>query len=151
MLIRDLTRDQCLDVLRRRNLCRLACAHDNQPYVVPIHYSFDAARNCLYGFSSVGRKIAWMRENPQVCLQVDDIGDKDHWTSVVVFGRYEELQNVDSEAEARQRALELFQDRPEWWFPGAATFASQEPHAVVVYRIVLDRITGRSASRATPI
>ena len=147
MLIRELTRDQCLDVLRRSSVCRLACAHDDQPYIVPINYSLDRARNCIYGFSPVGQKITWMRQNPRVCLQVDDIDDKDHWTSVVVFGRYEEIQTSADDADARQRANDLFRERREWWFPAAAKLTAREPDAVVIYRIVLERLTGRTASR----
>ena len=32
-----------------------------------------------------------MRENPKVCLEVEEIDGKDSWTTVVVFGRYEEI------------------------------------------------------------
>ena len=32
-----------------------------------------------------------MRENPKVCLEVEEIGDKSHWTTVLVIGRYEEI------------------------------------------------------------
>lgn len=49
----------------------------DQPYVVPIHLSLDAERSCVYAFSTVGQKILWMRENPQVCLEVEEIRDKE--------------------------------------------------------------------------
>jgi uncharacterized protein len=148
MLIHELNREQCLDFLRRRNLCRLACANDGQPYIVPIQYSLDAERNCVYGFSTIGQKIAWMRQNPLVCLQIDEIEDKDHWTSVVVFGRYEEIHDVAAEAEARGRAHDLFQQRREWWLPAAAKLPAREPYAMVVFRVVIDRLTGRTAARS---
>jgi hypothetical protein len=147
MLIRELSPAQCAELLERSHLCRLACALDNQPYVVPIHCSFDMERNCLYGFSTIGQKVTWMRANPQVCLQADEIQDKDHWTSVVVFGRYEEIHDAGAEAEARQRAHELFQQRREWWLPAAAKLPTREPHSMVLYRIVIERMTGRAASR----
>lgn len=37
MLIHELSESECRKVLAGTNLGRLACAHDNQPYVVPIY------------------------------------------------------------------------------------------------------------------
>lgn len=148
MLIHELTPQQCAEVLERTDLGRLACAKDGQPYVVPVHFSFDGARGCVYGFSTVGQKVLWMRANPRVCLEVDDVRDKNHWQTVVVFGRYEEIHDSPEEAEARQRAEALFQRRPEWWQPAAAKVGSRQRHAVVVYRIHIDHVTGRRAARA---
>jgi uncharacterized protein len=147
MLIHDLTSAECLEILGRTHVGRLGCAHENQPYVVPILFSFDADRRCIYGFSAIGQKVRWMRDNPKVCVELDDIADKDHWTTVIVLGRYEEIHNDPAEAVARQRAEQLFRERSEWWFPGAAKLSSREPQDVVVYRISLDRVTGRRADR----
>ena len=149
MLIHELTPTDCVEVLERSDLGRLGCAHGGQPYVVPIHFSFDVDRNCLYSFSALGQKVLWMRENPLVCLEVDDVQDKNHWQTVVIFGRYEEIHDSPEEAEARQRAEALFQQRPEWWQPAAAKVGSRERPSVVVYRIQIDRITGRRAARET--
>ena len=77
MLIHELTPDDCRELLARSSLGRLACARFDQPYVVPIHFSLDAERSCVYAFSTVGQKILWMRENPQVCLEVEEIRDKE--------------------------------------------------------------------------
>ena len=149
MLIHDLTRAECEDVLERESLGRLACSHDGQPYIVPIHFSYDPDRRCLYAFSTVGQKIAWMRENPRVCVELEDIADKNHWTTVIVFGRYEEISDGSEGPETRERIWKQFQQRPEWWFPAAAKLSSGERHAMVVYRIRIDRITGRRAARAS--
>ena len=150
MIVHELTPQECTDVLHRTPLGRIGCARDGQPYVVPIHFSFDAEARCVYAFSAVGQKVEWMRENPLVCLEVEDIGDKDHWSTVIVFGRYEEIHAAPAEAEARRRAEALFQQRPEWWQPAAAKVGSTERHAVVIYRINIDRITGRRAARGGP-
>ena len=147
MLVHDLNQAECADVLLRSDFGRLACARDAQPYIVPIHFSFDAGLRCLYAFSTVGQKIEWMRENPKVCVEVEDIADKDHWTTILVFGRYEEMTDSPTDREARRRAQELFQRRPEWWFPAAAKPSSGEHAGMVLYRIQAERITGRRASR----
>jgi uncharacterized protein len=147
MLIHELTPTQCADVLQRTNVGRLGCSKGGQPYVVPVFFSFDRERGCVYSFSTVGQKVLWMRENPLVCLEVDDVENKDQWQTVLIYGRYEEIQDSPEEAEARERAETLFRQRSEWWLPAAAKVGSRERHAVVVYRIHIDRITGRRAAR----
>ena len=149
MLIHDLTPEECREFVRRLNVARLACTRDDQPYVVPVSYSFDAARDCLYSFSAVGQKVAWMRANPRVCVEVEEIADDRHWTTVLIFGRYEEILDADDERDARDRAQQLFRLRSEWWLPGAARVTSHEHHAVVLYRITIERVSGRRASRDT--
>jgi len=147
MLIHELTRSECLEVLQRAQIGRLGCARYDQPYVVPIHFSFDTEQECVYGFSAVGQKIEWMRQNPKVCLEVEDIADRDHWTTVLLVGRYAEIDQSPEQAPARRRAEQLFQQRREWWLPGAAKVATREHHDIVVYRIEIVRLTGRRASR----
>jgi nitroimidazol reductase NimA-like FMN-containing flavoprotein (pyridoxamine 5'-phosphate oxidase superfamily) len=145
MFIRDLTTPECHDVLQKATIGRLACARENQPYVVPIHVYFDG--DCLYSFAMLGQKIAWMRENPRVCVQVDDIVDRFNWATVVVFGRYEELLSMPSDADARRNAHELFRRVPEWWQPGASTAEPQTIRMAMVYRIQIDSLSGRLAER----
>jgi uncharacterized protein len=147
MLIHELTRPECVEILRRAQVGRIGCARYDQPYIVPILFSFDEERECIYGFSTVGQKIEWMRQNPKVCLEVEDIEDKDHWTTVVALGRYEEIDQSADQAPARRRAEQLFALRREWWLPGAAKLPSREHHDIVVYRVTLDRLSGRRASR----
>jgi nitroimidazol reductase NimA-like FMN-containing flavoprotein (pyridoxamine 5'-phosphate oxidase superfamily) len=147
MLIHELTHHQCAEVLARLEIGRLACSRLDQPYVVPIRFSYDGDRNCLYGFSSLGRKIEWMRENPKVCVEVEDIESNDRWTTLVIFGRYEEIDDSPELSGTRQRIWELFQQRPQWWFPAAAKIGSRERHAMVIYRIQIDRMTGRRSLR----
>jgi nitroimidazol reductase NimA-like FMN-containing flavoprotein (pyridoxamine 5'-phosphate oxidase superfamily) len=148
MLIHQLSTEQCHDVLSRNHLGRLACARADQPYIVPIFFDFDLANYCLYSFSTVGQKIEWMRENPKVCVEVDEIADQFHWTTVVVIGRYEEVAESGREDHPRQRVQKLFEQRPEWWLPGAGKLAAGEEHHVpVVYRIRIKTMSGRRAAR----
>jgi nitroimidazol reductase NimA-like FMN-containing flavoprotein (pyridoxamine 5'-phosphate oxidase superfamily) len=148
MRIHELSVAECEDVLARCDLGRLGCAHENQPYVVPIHFSFDSERKCLYAFSTIGQKIAWMRQNPKVCVEVEDVADSDRWVTVLVVGRFEEMGESVADQMARRAAEELFSKRREWWLPAAAKVGSGERHAVVIYRIKIKQMTGRRTSRA---
>ena len=148
MLIHELTRDECLTVLGRNTLGRLACVQDGQPYIVPVSFKLD--ESYIYGFATVGQKVHWMRANPLVCLEVEEITHRRDWTTVLAFGSYEELTDSSEHAAARGRAHELFATRDRWWEPATGKTPSSEPHAAVLYRISVHRLTGRRASRASP-
>jgi len=148
MVIHELTAAECQDVLGRVSLGRLACCRGDQPYVVPVFIYFNGDDQCLYGFSTVGQKVDWMRSNPKVCVEVDEVGDQTNWTTVLVFGRFEEVKGSAGDDIARHRAMNLFNQRPDWWLPGAAKReGGSEHHTPVIYRIVIDRLSGRRAAR----
>ena len=106
MVIREMSREECLRVLAGARLARLACAHENQPYVVPVYLAYHEASGCLYGFTTPGQKVEWMRANPLVCVEVDEIAAYDQWVSVIAIGRYEELPETPGSDGARLRAPE---------------------------------------------
>jgi uncharacterized protein len=150
MVIHELTSAQCREFLARQTLAHLACARSNQPYITPISYYYDAVGDCLYSFATLGQKIEWMRENPKVCVEVDEILDRFNWTSVIVVGHYHELLDAPGEVAALVRARELFEQQQAWWLPGAGQLTSGREHASpVIYRIVIARASGRRAGRAT--
>jgi nitroimidazol reductase NimA-like FMN-containing flavoprotein (pyridoxamine 5'-phosphate oxidase superfamily) len=150
MLIQTMKEDECHSMLTRSRLGRLACAHENQPYIVPIYFAFE--HPYLYAFTTPGQKVEWMRDNPLVCLEVDEVEDSENWTSVVVFGRYEELREVPERREPSLHALDLLNKSAGWWQPGCASSVHRDPPRPVVpvfYRICIDRISGRRAT-STP-
>ena len=148
MLIHELTAAECREVLGRASLARLGCARGDQPYVVPFVFQLDPTGTCMFSFSALGQKIDWMRENPKVCVEVDEVIDQFNWTSVLAFGRYQEIGDSRQDQDARRQAHDLFQHRSSWWFPALGKLASgEEHHTSVVYRILIDKLTGRRAVR----
>ena len=147
MQIHELTAEECAVVLSRSQVGRLGCARFDQPYVVPIYFSYDAGYSSLYAMSMLGQKVQWMRANPKVCVEVEDIKDKNHWTTVLVFGRYQELDRTPAQKEARARAEQGFLERRQAWLPAAAHVPSRQHEHMVVYSILIDQLTGRRASR----
>jgi nitroimidazol reductase NimA-like FMN-containing flavoprotein (pyridoxamine 5'-phosphate oxidase superfamily) len=149
MLIREMTEAECRHLLERAHFGRLACAQDNQPYVVPIYFAYDG--QFIYGFSTPGQKIEWMRSNPLICLEMEERMERDQWTSVVVFGRYQELPDRPEFAAHRVRAHEALQKQATWWayaaIPGAEWQRKQAPFTPIFYRIHITKLTGH---RATP-
>jgi nitroimidazol reductase NimA-like FMN-containing flavoprotein (pyridoxamine 5'-phosphate oxidase superfamily) len=112
MRITPISQEDCVELLNRVPIGRLACSLDNQPYVVPVRFAYEPGH--LYVFSTVGKKIKWMRKNPRVCLQVDEIGNLSNWTSVVVDGTYLELTEPRYTSE-REHAKEQLTQYSEWW------------------------------------
>lgn len=148
MLIQEMTRQQSIDLLAHTRFGRLGCARENQPYVVPFYFGYDA--NYLYTFSTVGQKIEWMRTNPLVCVEIDEVENAEQWVSVVIFGRYEELPDSPEWQSTRELAYEVLRRKPNWWEPGyAKTILHGTPRPLVpcYYRIRIVQITGH---RATP-
>jgi len=148
MFIHEMTDDECRSALQKTILGRLGCARDNQPYVVPIYFAFDGEH--LYGFTTVGQKIEWMRANEQVCLEIDERINDNHWMSVIVFGRYEELPDEPQYEAARMKAYQLLRRRALWWEPAYMSDAHRDgSHSIVpvFYRVQIARMTGH---RATP-
>ena len=147
MLIQELTRQACLELLAGAHLGRLACAQGAQPYVVP--FSFVYHHDCLYGFCTVGQKIAWMRANPLVSAETDEIVNTRQWASVIVSGRYEELPDTPEWSIEREMASKLLQENAMWWEPGyVKTILHGRERSLVplFYRIHVSQITGRSAT-----
>ena len=136
MQIRELTTDECKEMLQATNLGRLACVRYNRPYIVPVY--FDYYEDALYSFATLGKKIQWMRTNPRVCVEIDEIVDRFNWTTVVVKGHYEELTKSPAHQAARKRAYALFETRPDWWYPAAGKTRSSEIRTPVIYRIQIE-------------
>jgi len=112
MAVNELTEKECGGLLERTSIGRLGCAHDNQPYVVPIYFAYE--RDYFYVLSTIGQKIEWMRANPKVCIQVDEIANESEWVSVIVNGHYQELPEPQY-TEERARARKLLEKRYRWW------------------------------------
>ena len=126
----------------------MACAEGNQPYVVPVYFVYD--KDALYSFSTVGQKIEWMRANPLVCVEADEVVSAQQWVSVLVFGRYEELLDIPEWQGARAFAYKVLQQNAMWWEPAyvkTILHGTQRPLVPVFYRIHCLQITGH---RATP-
>ncbi len=148
MLIKEMTVKECRETLARTGFGRLGCARDNQPYVVPIYFIYEPDH--LYGFSTLGRKIEWMRSNPKVCVEVDDVTSQHLWLSVVVIGRYEELPDVAERSSERRHAQMLLEKRLLWWQIGYAAKRlrpGKERTQPILYCIHIEEVTGH---RATP-
>lgn len=140
-LPRALDRAEVDAFLEGQRVARLGCHADGETYVVPVIYAYDGS--CVFTVTTEGRKIAMLRANPRVCVEVDeyDADGRGSWRSVVAQGVAEELGGEEVPA-----ALALLRDR---FARASGREAEARPlgPGVVVLRIRLDEISGRAVER----
>jgi uncharacterized protein len=174
MSVRELSQEECFQWIGGVRLARLACANANQPYITPVYLVFQksSSGSAFYGFTTQGLKTDWMRANPLVCVEMDEVQTRDHWTSLIAFGYYEELPEPSNEKNPRLPsraessnesgseenvdpwdehllAHRLLQTHAQWWEPASTVrihAASETPFVPVFYKIRIDSITGYSAT-----
>lgn len=152
MLITDMNRESCRALLTRARLGRLACAHEGQPYITPMSWMTEG--DYLYSFSTQGQKIQWMRQNPLVCIEFEEVSTPRDWKTVIILGRFEELPDTPEHADSRRRAYNLLSARPEWWEPGYVKTALAEgirPLEPLYLRVRIDQISGHHASEGSDL
>jgi len=134
------------DLLKHQLIARLGCFADGKVYVVPISFAYDG--KSIYALSREGMKVEMMRKNPNVCLQIDNLGQMDNWQSVIIWGKFEELIEKHERNEALTRLMErslpavtseLVHISPHYPF----LTDQLENIAGVVYRISITEKTGR--------
>jgi nitroimidazol reductase NimA-like FMN-containing flavoprotein (pyridoxamine 5'-phosphate oxidase superfamily) len=141
MMVKEIGEKECLEVLSRASVGRLGCALDNQPYVLPVYFAYEPGK--VYLFSTVGKKIDWMRANPKVCLEVEEVNQSD-WVTVIANGRYEELASPRNDEDIAH-ARKLLEKRPQWWLNALAERRIQETDMAIkplFFRILIDSVTG---------
>lgn len=142
MLIHEIQNTECREILTRASIGRLGCSLNDQPYIVPVGIAYEDGY--IYVFSTLGQKIEWMRANPKVCVQVDEINAQSDWVSVIANGEYEELpdpQRGDERAHARR----LMEKRHHWWLNALAERRIQlrdQDITPVFFRIHVSAVTG---------
>jgi hypothetical protein len=145
MRVVPISQEECRELLKRTTIGRLGCSLNNQPYVVPVSFAYEP--EFVYVFSTLGKKIEWMRQNPKVCLEVDELGTRSNWTSVVVTGSYQELSEQKYPAE-REHAMELLAHQSEWWRTPLAERREQTSDSLIepiFFRIDISSISGLRA------
>jgi uncharacterized protein len=142
MLIEEINEQECHEALARANSGRLGCSLNDQPYVIPVYFVYD--EGYAYFLGTEGRKIEWMRRNPKVCLQVDEIASETEWTSVIALGTYQELPEPQYSSE-RAHARKLLERRPQWWRTAFAEREAKTDKELIdplFFRIQISSVTG---------
>ena len=138
---RELSLREIDEFLRTQRIARLGCHSGGVTYVVPLIFAYEDG--AVVAVTTEGRKTAMLRENPRVCVEVDeyDADGRGSWRSVIAYGTYDELSD-----EEIGPALALLRER---FARTAGRAAEPRPlgSGVIVLRIRLDELAGRTVER----
>lgn len=139
-------------MLSENYIGRIGCHANGKTYIVPISYAY--YNNCIYAHTFEGLKIEMMRENPNVCFEVENLNDIANWQSVISWGTFKELKTEDE----RRFGIEKLVNRV---LPKISTqtvkLSSQWPFTPddltevdgIIFRILLKEKTGRFEGAAS--
>jgi len=138
----ELTREQIDSVFYRQTVGRIGCHAAGRTYIVPITYAYDG--EFIYCHSLPGMKISMMRENPNICFEVEEVENKRDWRTVIAWGTYHELEG---EAAAKAIRLLIKQNIPyltnQIVTPTGKHRTHQPKESPVLFRIRVIDCTGR--------
>jgi len=129
------------EFLARISYGHLACARDDRPYVVPVHYAY--RKPDIYIYTTEGLKTDIIRANPHVCLQVEEVIDNEDWRSVVVTGDAEQITKLN----LKEDAIRLIRSTNPTLSPAISIRWVDNwirENIGVVYRLRPENVTGRS-------
>ncbi len=130
------------EMLGRIGYGHLACARNNQPYVVPIHYVYE--KPDIFVYTTEGLKTEIIDENPQICLQLEELVDDTDWQSVVINGEAERLVDREKKEDVLKKVL----SRNPTLTPAISIRWVNDwirENKEVIFRIKPTTMTGRSA------
>jgi uncharacterized protein len=102
----NLNAEEIESLLNVQLIGRIGCHWNNTTYIVPISYAYDG--EFVYAITHEGMKIDIMRQNPQVCFEVENISDLANWQTAVCWGQFMELSNETE----RREGLKILYNRP---------------------------------------
>jgi nitroimidazol reductase NimA-like FMN-containing flavoprotein (pyridoxamine 5'-phosphate oxidase superfamily) len=140
--IRALSAAQSRALLRRQRFGRIAFTFKDRVDIEPISYVAEGP--WLYARTSRGTKLRFLRHNPWVAFEVDDVRGPFEWKSVVARGTVYFLNPGGEEHPAFQRAVKVLRKLD----PNILTDTDSAPARTVVFRIHVNSMTGRQATAA---
>jgi len=146
-MLGKLNEQQIETLLKKHVTGRIACHAGGVTYIAPVNYVYDGTY--IYGHSAAGKKIEMMRENPDICFEIDEIQSIFKWQSVIAWGTFEEVTDMAE----RQRIMQGIIHRI---MPLSVNPANHPSHGItesdsdvgfgvelIVYKIALVTKTGR--------
>jgi uncharacterized protein len=134
-----LSQADSLALLARNHVGRLAFSFHDRVDIQPLHYVMDG--DWLYGRTQVGSKLMTLSHHRWCALEADEIRGRFDWDSVVVRGSFQILDPELGSQDAYSRGFALLRD----FIPGTFTEEDPTPQRLVLFRIHMDDMTGRSA------
>ena len=135
---RDLSKDECLNLLSATRYGRLGLTKGSQPYIVPMSYVYQDGKIYLHS-RGMGKKVEYVTENPRVCFQIDLL-EKERWSSVIATG----IARLSDSVEAKQKMFDAFTNKGQGGH-GGKKFSREELERMpmTIWEIEIEEMTGR--------
>lgn len=137
------------DILNRCTTINLGMNDDEYPYIIPMTFGcgIENGKICIY-FHCAGEGHKWelLHKDPRVCVEahlyerVEMVGSNDitaRYESVIGFGNAKQIETNEEKIHAMKIMLDHYNSSG---FPVSSCIGMSR---VKVYRIVLDRVTGK--------
>jgi hypothetical protein len=132
-------------ILRDAQVCRIGMALNGEPYVVPVCFAYRDG-SIYFHSATEGRKIAFLKENPRCCVEVDAsegaIRDENpckwemRYRSVICTGAACFVEDPEEKREALNLILCHYKGDPR-------PFTETAMRPVSVVRVDIDEMTGK--------
>jgi len=143
-------REEIDETIRGSDVCRLAFALADEPYLVPVSFGYDG-RDVYFHTAESGRKIDCMAANNRVCFEfernvrlVADAEKPCSWSftfeSVIGFGTVGELVSPEEKAQGLNEIIRHYSAKT-WEFDSTALDATR------VWKVSIQSISGKRAQR----
>jgi nitroimidazol reductase NimA-like FMN-containing flavoprotein (pyridoxamine 5'-phosphate oxidase superfamily) len=140
------SRDEIDGIIRGSDVCRIAMAMDNMPYIVPVSFGYDGESIYLHT-AGEGKKIDHFRNNPNICFEFErnvtlfrDPADACKWSfsyeSVIGFGKIFELESSAQRETGLNKVMSHYSGK-DW------AFDEDKMKNVRVWKIVISSMTGK--------
>lgn len=140
--------DELETILRSADICRLAMADDNIPYIVPMNYGY-RDHTLYFHCAPEGRKLEFIRKNPEVCFEIDcnttiaNTGRPCNWTSrytsIIGYGK----ATVVNDPKHKKDALNIIVDH---YAPGTTyTYPEENVEKVTILKVKITQMTGKKS------
>jgi len=135
-------------IIRGCQVCRLAFAVENEPYIVPVSFGYDGA-SLFFHTAESGKKIDFLGSNNRVCFEFDhnvrlqaDPKTACKWTflyeSVIGYGTVSELTDPAEKTRGLDQIMLHYSGR-QWEFTASLMTKTR------VWQVLIDSLTGKRA------
>ena len=146
---REISRIEIDDIIKKSDVCRLAFADQNTPYIVTLNYGYEEYPEALFFHcASEGRKLDMLRKNNYVCFEMDidhelHTGDKGcscgtKYRSVVGYGRISEIEDHNEKIKGLNCIMKHYSEKTSFDF---------EPEMVRKTTVLKLEITGMTGKK----
>lgn len=136
-------------IIRSTEVCRIAYANNNVPYLTPVSFGYDGTSIYVHTAKS-GKKIDFLKENNYVCFEfetgVETITDPEvacKWTaafkSVIGYGNMIELKSFEEQEYALNQIM-LHYSGKTW------PFEEKMFSNVMLWKIEIEQLSGKQSS-----